>query len=112
MRLIQVENNVVVNVSIDENRDAAPDGWQQDDTAQVGWSLQGSEFVAPQPPSATADDVRNERNARLVQSDWTQVADAPVDQAAWAVYRQELRDVTEQAGFPAAVEWPIKPEVT
>ena len=57
-------------------------------------------------------DCRAQRDALLVASDWTQVADAPVDQAAWAVYRQELRDVTEQAGFPTAVEWPIKPEVT
>jgi hypothetical protein len=56
-----------------------------------------------------ADRVRSERNDLLSASDWTQVADAPVDQAAWASYRQALRDVPEQAGFPHDVAWPAKP---
>ena len=33
---------------------------------------------------------------------------APVDKAAWAAYRQELRDITAQAGFPWNVQWPAK----
>jgi hypothetical protein len=41
---------------------------------------------------------------------WTQVADAPVDQAAWTTYRQALRDVPDQAGFPADIKWPVAPE--
>jgi len=45
----------------------------------------------------------------LSDSDWTQVADAPVDQAAWAVYRQALRDITDQEGFPYSVNWPTAP---
>jgi hypothetical protein len=53
--------------------------------------------------------IRQERNAKLSETDWTQVADAPVDQAAWAAYRQALRDVTAQAGFPWSVEWPTQP---
>ena len=53
--------------------------------------------------------VRQERNERLTSSDWTQVADAPVDAAAWAVYRQALRDVTSQAGFPWTIDWPVTP---
>jgi len=32
-----------------------------------------------------------------------------VDQAAWATYRQDLRDVPQQAGFPTTVVWPTKP---
>ena len=55
------------------------------------------------------EDIRAQRNALLVACDWTQVADAPVDQAAWAVYRQELRDIPDQAGFPADVVWPVAP---
>ena len=58
---------------------------------------------------AKAAEVRAERNEKLSASDWTQVADAPVDQAAWAAYRQALRDVPEQAGFPWSVVWPEKP---
>ncbi len=56
-----------------------------------------------------ATSVRTDRNKRLTDSDWTQVIDAPVDQAAWATYRQALRDITEQAGFPWEVEWPVEP---
>jgi len=39
------------------------------------------------------DQVRNWRNAQLAATDWTQVADAPVDASAWAAYRQALRDL-------------------
>jgi 2',3'-cyclic-nucleotide 2'-phosphodiesterase (5'-nucleotidase family) len=53
--------------------------------------------------------VRSERNAKLSATDWTQVADAPVDQAAWATYRQALRDITTQADFPWSIEWPKMP---
>jgi hypothetical protein len=55
--------------------------------------------------------VRAERNRLLEQSDWTQVSDAPVDQAAWAVYRQAFRDITDHANFPYLQEadWPVKP---
>lgn len=56
-----------------------------------------------------AAEVRAERNAKLAQSDWTQVADAPVDKAAWATYRQALRDITVQPGFPWNVTWPDDP---
>jgi hypothetical protein len=54
--------------------------------------------------------IRAERNALLVASDWTQVADAPVDAVAWAVYRQALRDITEQAS-PFNIVWPTPPAV-
>jgi hypothetical protein len=42
--------------------------------------------------------MRIRRDAKLAASDWTQTADAPVDKAAWAAYRQALRD------FPATWE--------
>ena len=58
---------------------------------------------------AKAQEVRDQRNAELVASDWTQVLDAPVDQNAWAEYRQALRDITSQEGFPHNVVWPVKP---
>lgn len=56
-----------------------------------------------------AKSVRSTRTEKLKDSDWTQVADAPVDQAAWATYRQALRDITAQEGFPWTVEWPEQP---
>jgi hypothetical protein len=52
--------------------------------------------------------IRAERNKLLVESDWTQLPDAPVDAAAWATYRQALRDVTNQAN-PFAIVWPQGP---
>ena len=59
---------------------------------------------------AAAQAARDKRNTLLAESDWTQVDDAPVDKAAWAVYRQALRDITSQAEFPHNVVWPTKPE--
>lgn len=56
-----------------------------------------------------AKAVREQRTQKLKDSDWTQVADAPVDKAAWATYRQALRDVTAQQGFPWEVTWPTEP---
>ena len=56
-----------------------------------------------------ARQARMQRNYLLTASDWTQVVDAPVDQSAWATYRQALRDVPDQAGFPNNITWPEPP---
>jgi hypothetical protein len=56
-----------------------------------------------------ASEIRTERNQKLSESDWTQLADAQIDKAAWATYRQALRDVPSQAGFPWTIEWPTQP---
>jgi hypothetical protein len=61
------------------------------------------------PDDEKAGQVRSQRTDKLKDSDWTQVADAPVDQAAWATYRQALRDITAQPGFPWTVTWPTQP---
>jgi hypothetical protein len=56
-----------------------------------------------------AVQVRVERDRLLLLCDWTQVADAPVDKEVWATYRQALRDITAQAGFPWTITWPDAP---
>jgi hypothetical protein len=56
-----------------------------------------------------AEKTRSQRTDKLKGSDWTQVADAPVDKAAWATYRQALRDITAQSGFPWDTQWPDAP---
>jgi hypothetical protein len=59
-----------------------------------------------------AAQVRRERNTKLTECDWTQLNDTPLDNAAkiqWTAYRQALRDVPSQAGFPHNVVWPTKP---
>jgi hypothetical protein len=54
--------------------------------------------------------VRQQRNSLLAASDWTQANDIPqATKDAWAVYRQALRDVPQQAGFPTNITWPEKP---
>lgn len=76
---------------------------------QGGWK-----YIAGEPPlfydHNLAVKVRDERNKLLKDSDWTQLADSPVDKTAWSIYRQVLRDIPTQVGFPASVSWPIKPE--
>ena len=57
-----------------------------------------------------AASVRADRNRRIAECDWTQLPDSPVDKTTWAVYRQALRDITAQTGFPWDVEWPVQPE--
>jgi len=53
-------------------------------------------------------ELRTQRDKLLVASDWTQVADAPIDQATWAIYRQSLRDMP--ATFTGGeVTWPAAP---
>jgi len=59
--------------------------------------------------SAALIDLRSTRRYLLKQSDWTQVPDAPVDAAAWAVYRQQLRDLPANTTDPRNVEWPEPP---
>lgn len=53
--------------------------------------------------------LRHWRNGELTRTDWTQVADAPVDQTAWAIYRQELRDLPTSNKDPRAIELPVAP---
>lgn len=49
------------------------------------------------------------RNQLLAASDWTQAPDAPVDQAAWVVYRQALRDLPSNTTDPRNPVWPVAP---
>lgn len=56
-----------------------------------------------------ANNARQKRSALLSASDWTQLPDAPLTDAkrqAWSTYRQALRDITAQAGFPWNITWP------
>jgi hypothetical protein len=54
--------------------------------------------------------VRDERNKKLFESDWTQGKDIPDSiSIPWATYRQALRDITNQSGFPSTVVWPVQP---
>lgn len=56
-----------------------------------------------------ANMVRKERNYKLMECDWTQISDSPVDSSAWIEYRNALRNIPAQDGFPWDVDWPTKP---
>jgi hypothetical protein len=71
-----------------------------------------SEAEALQQLSA---QMRIHRNELLMQCDWVELPSAATREsaeslAAWATYRQALRDVPDQEGFPATIDWPTKPE--
>lgn len=68
----------------------------------------GAEAIAAKD-AEQAKAVRQQRNDKLIDSDWTQLADSPADDLAWATYRQALRDITSQAGFPWTINWPVAP---
>ena len=54
--------------------------------------------------------MRAERDRRLADTDWTQLPDiAEATKLRWQDYRQALRDVTTQPGFPEQIKWPTPP---
>lgn len=88
----------------------------------------GSPVEIPEKPSPYADfdyttkqwvvntsmvvfNVLEKRKKLLAGTDWTQMPDVPIStKAAWAAYRQELRDITTQAGYPTEITWPTPPQ--
>ncbi len=73
-----------------------------DDASILDWP----DFQAD-PVAASATQVRAQRDALLSGSDHMALADRITD--AWRTYRQALRDVPAQSGFPTNVNWPVEP---
>ena len=94
---------------------------KEDDPESISMALYSKHIKDPklkheQPPTeeeirAKAETAaREHRDQLLVQSDWTQLPDVPeATRLAWAEYRQLLRDVPSQSGFPSKVNWPETP---
>ena len=85
----------------------------EDGLWRYGWNvLDKSEEVIEHDTSIKAMQVRKERDVLLTECDWATLKAAdtatPIDEA-WATYRQALRDITTQDGFPYTVTWPTKP---
>lgn len=92
---LTIENNVVTAITPNM-------------TAWEAWKA-----TQPSASDLLAKDIRAERDALLTACDWTQMSDCPLSdtvKASWATYRQSLRDVPEQEGFPTDVVWPVSPE--
>ena len=78
----------------------------------IGWTTSSKTAEETQEwDDRVASSNRGQRDSLLIESDWTQVADAPVDAAAWATYRTTLRDITSHTNWPNLNEadWPVKP---
>lgn len=81
----------------------------------IGWTLtESEEWINPSPPEPYPQDqrIRQIRNKMLDKSDRYMVSDFPLSEetrALWRQYRQELRDITNQSGFPETVTWPTPP---
>ena len=78
------------------------------------WSVIAvSESEVVERTAEVAEQARLDRDNLLKQSDWraikSQEPGASISQA-WNDYRQALRDVPQQAGFPSTITWPTKPE--
>tara|TARA_E500000081_G_scaffold41666_1_gene45261 strand:- start:57 stop:446 length:390 start_codon:yes stop_codon:yes gene_type:complete len=74
------------------------------------WAVENIPVVKPDPepkPLSEAETVRAKRNQLLFESDGMALADRITDE--WRVYRQALRDVPQQSGFPSSVTWPTEP---
>lgn len=83
------------------------------DQSQVGQPIYGNKwligYTVEQLPQDQAEaNVRNKRDYLLQETDWMALTDNTMSDAM-ASYRQALRDITDQAGFPYSVEWPTKP---
>lgn len=58
------------------------------------------------------ESIIAKRNGLLYKSDWTQLPNGPLTSAQqnlWSIYRQNLRDIPAQAGYPTNIVWPTEP---
>lgn len=120
MKIYQIKENGFLGISMDvDPKDGHPQGWTYDAPPGEGtYKRINNEWVeTPEPPNSglvidynnLAEEVRKERNQRLTESDWTQLQDSPVDKDLWVEYRQKLRDISLQSGFPVYITWPEMP---
>lgn len=127
--------NNISNFHVFDNQTLKQHGWYpyRFVTAQVGENqvYNGSDFVIEENEVVEYQKVRNKtqqeiteeiegmwrairdrRNYLLLECDWTQLADSPLSnqkQTEWQIYRQELRDITQQPD-PFGIVWPTPPE--
>lgn len=109
---------------VNHGTEEQPDIKQIFSGVSLGWSEANEEIakreayngeVTVEDIPMTDEEARAQRDKLLADTDWTQVLDAPIDAAtreAYRAYRQALRDIPEQKGFPAAITWPELPSVT
>lgn len=96
-------------VEIVEPIPESPNGWYQYHLATQQWVDTRTE---QQKYDVAAAQIKKKRNILLYESDWTQIPNNPLtteQQQEWASYRQQLRDITNQPGYPYDIVFPTPP---
>jgi len=116
MRAHVIEDGVVVNTILVNSLSDRSNLVEATGSSGVGWKWDGTTFTNPNAISTSENNalnakyVRRERDHYLTESDWTQNRDVTLsNDTNWKTYRQALRDVPTQSGFPNSVSWPTKP---
>lgn len=109
-----INNQSACVITENQNIDSLSEYQQQLLAAVAVRQQQIIQDTAAQTPAVPADQlVVAQRNRLLFESDWTQLPDSPLSteiQTQWKTYRQALRDITDQSGFPDTVIWPVRPQ--
>lgn len=112
MRYAILENNRVINFAVaDEPLDS---NWVEvASECDIGMEWDGEKFKYPElPTEILIEQINRIRKKKLSDSDW--IVNRAYDQAepvpqAWAQYRQALRDLPTQPGYPRSIVWPTEP---
>ena len=115
-----VYGSIDCEVTLAETSEVIPFTASPDDTEEYGRVLynqlnttylsQVTDVTQAELDNYAATKARKKRNKLLASTDWTQNADVPqATRDLWAPYRQSLRDVPSQTGFPHTITWPTPP---
>ena len=105
------ENNRVIEVSDTPFECATSLEWVEcEDDVRRGFTYSNGAFSDPKKTPAR---IREKRDSLLTESDWVTIRATDTGDPVpteWVDYRQALRDIPEQTGFPENIDWPQEPE--
>ena len=110
MKAHQIENGIVTNTIEVDSLGFMPNLVEATEGG-IGWSYVDGVFTEPadtRTDAELAEDARGQRNTKLAATDWTASTDVTMT-AEMTTYRQALRDVPAQGGFPNTITWPTEP---
>ena len=80
----------------------------------IDWTqMKTAEQIEAERLERASESARNQRDRLLTDSDWVTIRATDTGNPVpteWQTYRQALRDIPEQTGFPEEIEWPQEPE--
>lgn len=112
MKAHVIENGVITNTIVVDSLNFLPNLVEATE-GEIGWVYANGVFTPPpdtRTPEQKAEEIRLRRDQLLAATDWTQTVDVPqATKDKYAAYRQALRDVPQQPGFPDNIQWPVEP---